>query len=173
MRPEVRGSGRAVSIQLSPTQRGSTRKSHAMKLNICPFRVSARSKTLGSGEIDWVGSSRDGQKTVHVSLDDRCHWEMKGPWQVALVACCDPTVAPTQHARRLRSHTHLPTFLTLHWRLKSHEKLKGLLIRTKKDKCSSPHPTSWRVLFSFFCLQCFSQPYPSPVGIGWKSRRRN
>lgn len=78
MRPEARGSGRAVSIQVSPTQRGSTGKSHAMKLKVCPFRVSARSKTLGSGEIDRVGSSRDGQKTVHVSLDDRCHWEMRG-----------------------------------------------------------------------------------------------
>lgn len=35
---------------------------------------------------------------------------------------------------------HLHTFVTLQWRLKTHKKLKGLLIRTKKDKCLSACP---------------------------------
>lgn len=131
--------------------------------------VSARSKTLGRGG----GSMRqqlDGQLQGWTEdsvcfLDDiRCHWEMSRArahgrwfWRPAVIL----------HGFLLSSAgvgglMHLPTFVTLQWRLKTHKKRKGLLIRTKKDKCLSacPHQLA-KQSAGGFCFYSLSNASPS------------
>lgn len=152
---------------MSHQPRGSTRKSHAVKLNACLWCV-CQEQNIGErgrqneAAAGWAAPGMDRRlffRRHQMSLGNE---QRKGPWQVVLAACCDPTWVPPQLSRSWRPHMHLPTFVTLQWRLKTHKKRKGLLIRTKKDKCLSacPHQLA-KQSAGGFCFYSLSNASPS------------